>query len=255
MIDEGDGDEVKEGDTAVLQYLGVNGRTGEEFNSSWVDNGGEPVTFPLQEGQLIPGFLDGLVGQTYGSRVAIAIPPDDGYGPSGGNPQIGIEPDDTLIFVVDLLEAATSASRRARPRFPTTRSPWPRASRQPPAGLPELELDGSDQPTGFAADSSVAKSVDELVAAPVIVGEGPSWPRATPCSSSTSGSCGRTGRSSTSRGAPRPGPARPQPGSLIDGFLDGMLGQTVGSRVIIAIPSDLATGSKAPRPPSRPTPT
>ena len=82
-----------------LQYVGINARTGEVFDSSWL--AGEPVVFPLA--QVIPGFATGLVGKPVGSRVAIAIPSEDGYG-AQGNPQSRIEPDDTLLFVVDILD-------------------------------------------------------------------------------------------------------------------------------------------------------
>jgi peptidylprolyl isomerase len=43
------------------------------------------------------------VGVPYGSRVLIVAPPESGYG-AGGNPQAGITGDDTLVFVVDLVE-------------------------------------------------------------------------------------------------------------------------------------------------------
>lgn len=56
-------------------------------------------------GQLIPGFDEGLVGQTVGSRVLLVIPPDKGYG-TAGNSQAGISGTDTLVFVVDILAAA-----------------------------------------------------------------------------------------------------------------------------------------------------
>jgi peptidylprolyl isomerase len=54
-------------------------------------------------GNLIPAWEEGLVGVPYGSRVLIVAPPESGYGP-GGNPPAGIKGDDTLVFVVDLLQ-------------------------------------------------------------------------------------------------------------------------------------------------------
>ena len=103
VISPGDGAVVKENDKVKVDYVGVNGRTGKEFDSSFSASGSKPVEFTLSQGQLIPGFLKGLIGQKLGSRVAIAIPRDDGYGPSG-NAQAGIEGTDTLVFVVDLVE-------------------------------------------------------------------------------------------------------------------------------------------------------
>ena len=96
---EGEGAEVGGGDIVVVHYHGVNWNTGEVFDSSW--ERGEPASFPT--GGVIPGFRDGLVGQTVGSRVLIIIPPELGYGPSGGTPDGSIGAPDTIVFVVDIL--------------------------------------------------------------------------------------------------------------------------------------------------------
>jgi peptidylprolyl isomerase len=53
---------------------------------------------------VIAGWDQGLVGQTVGSQVLLVVPPDQGYG-SKGNSQAGIKPTDTLVFVVDILDA------------------------------------------------------------------------------------------------------------------------------------------------------
>jgi peptidylprolyl isomerase len=99
---QGSGAAVKKGQTLVAQYVGVNYRTGKQFDASW-DNG-QPAQFPIGVGQVIPGWDTGLVGAKIGSRVLLVIPPADGYGASG-NPQAGIKGTDTLVFVVDVLGA------------------------------------------------------------------------------------------------------------------------------------------------------
>jgi len=96
---EGEGATVGGGDVVVVHYHGVNWNTGEVFDSSW--ERGEPASFP--KGGVIPGFRDGLIGQTVGSRVIIIIPAELGYGPSGGTSDGAIGPTDTIVFVVDLL--------------------------------------------------------------------------------------------------------------------------------------------------------
>ncbi len=55
-------------------------------------------------GTVVKGWDDGLVGQTVGSRVLLAIPPELGYGKTG-NEDAGISGTDTLYFVVDILAA------------------------------------------------------------------------------------------------------------------------------------------------------
>ena len=95
----GSGPVVEAGSVVVVHYYGVNWNTGENFDSSW--ERGQPESLPA--GGVIPGFRDGLLGQTVGSRVLIVIPAELGYGPSGGTPDGAIGPDDTIVFVVDIL--------------------------------------------------------------------------------------------------------------------------------------------------------
>jgi FKBP-type peptidyl-prolyl cis-trans isomerase len=99
---KGKGAVVKKGQELAVQYTGVNWRTGKVFDSSWARKA--PLTTPIGEGQVIPGWDTGLVGQTVGSRVLLVIPPADGYG-SSGLAQAGIKGTDTLVFVVDILAA------------------------------------------------------------------------------------------------------------------------------------------------------
>jgi peptidylprolyl isomerase len=69
--------------------------TGEVVESSW---SGDPATFGLN--QVILGWQQGIPGMKVGGRRLLVIPPDLGYGASGGGP---IAPNETLIFVVDLI--------------------------------------------------------------------------------------------------------------------------------------------------------
>jgi FKBP-type peptidyl-prolyl cis-trans isomerase len=100
---KGTGAVVKKGQDLAVQYTGVIWRTGKVFDSSWSRN--MPLTTVIGEGQVIPGWDTGLVGQTVGSRVMLVIPPADGYGSAGAS-QAGINGTDTLVFVVDILAAA-----------------------------------------------------------------------------------------------------------------------------------------------------
>jgi peptidylprolyl isomerase len=100
---KGTGAVVKKGNDIAVQYTGVIWRTGKVFDSSWARN--TPLTTVIGEGQVIPGWDTGLVGQTVGSRVLLVIPPADGYGSAGAS-QAGIKGTDTLVFVVDILAAA-----------------------------------------------------------------------------------------------------------------------------------------------------
>jgi len=99
-IVKGKGTAAKAEDNLTVQYVGVSFSTGEQFDASW-DNG-QPFTFQLGVGQVIPGWDEGIEGMKPGGRRQLTIPAEKAYGPQGSPPAIG--PDETLIFVVDLLE-------------------------------------------------------------------------------------------------------------------------------------------------------
>lgn len=99
----GKGPQVKKGQTLVVQYEGLLWRTGQVFDSSFSKS---KSLFPTRigVGSVVPGWDEGLVGQTVGSRVLLVVPPDKGYGPQG-QPDAGIQGTDTMVFVVDILDA------------------------------------------------------------------------------------------------------------------------------------------------------
>ena len=101
---KGGGPKVAKGDYVVAQYAGYIWRTKKVFGSSW--SSGSPFGFVIgaTPEQVIPGWDKGLVGQTVGSRVMLSIPPAQGYGSSGAS-QAGIKGNDTLLFVVDIIDA------------------------------------------------------------------------------------------------------------------------------------------------------
>jgi peptidylprolyl isomerase len=99
---EGSGDKVKKGQSITVNYLGQVYKGKKPFDESY---SGEPASFAIGVGQVVPGWDKTLVGATVGSRMILAIPPADGYGDKG-NEQAGIKGTDTLYFVVDILAAS-----------------------------------------------------------------------------------------------------------------------------------------------------
>lgn len=85
-----------------VQYAGVVWPGGREFDSSW--RRGVPASFTVGRGEIVAGLDRALVGQPVGSRLLVVVPPDDGYG-AAGNATFGVRGTDTLVFVVDLLDA------------------------------------------------------------------------------------------------------------------------------------------------------
>jgi peptidylprolyl isomerase len=101
IVDEvvGDGQPAVPGATVVVHYAGVSWSTGAEFDASW--NRGLPFDFQLGVGQVIAGWDQGVTGMRIGGRRRLTIPPHLGYGARGAGGVIG--PNETLVFVVDLL--------------------------------------------------------------------------------------------------------------------------------------------------------
>lgn len=99
VLEDGDGAEVEPGDILVADYIGQVWDA-DTFDNSFIRD--EPATFPIGVGMVIKGWDDGLVGQKIGSRVMLSIPSELGY--AEGNPGAGIEPGDTIFFVVDIID-------------------------------------------------------------------------------------------------------------------------------------------------------
>jgi peptidylprolyl isomerase len=95
----GTGPAAKVGDPITVNYIGVNFAGGKAFDNSY--DRGQPFPFQLGGGQVIPGWDRGLVGMKVGGRRELTIPPNLAYGPQGQPPTI--KPNETLVFVVDLL--------------------------------------------------------------------------------------------------------------------------------------------------------
>jgi len=96
----GDGPVVPGAATVRVCYMGVNGRDGSVFDSSY--QRGAPVEFALN--RVVPGFQKAITGQKVGSTVAVAVTSADGY--PNGQPRAGIQPGDSLVFAIKILGAA-----------------------------------------------------------------------------------------------------------------------------------------------------
>ena len=98
-IEVGDGDEAVDGKVVEVHYVGVAWSNGQEFDSSWSRN--DTFQFGLGRQQVIAGWDQGVAGMKVGGRRRITIPPHLAYGKRGAGGVIG--PDETLVFVVDLV--------------------------------------------------------------------------------------------------------------------------------------------------------
>ncbi|MGH6878171.1 MAG: FKBP-type peptidyl-prolyl cis-trans isomerase, partial [Rhizomicrobium sp.] len=106
-VKQGSGAVAKPGEAVTVNYTGwlyVNGAKGKKFDSSF--DHGQPFTFTLGAGNVIPGWDKGVAGMKVGGKRTLIIPPDLGYG-AEGTPDGTIPPGATLIFDVDLLKVGS----------------------------------------------------------------------------------------------------------------------------------------------------
>ncbi|MGJ3509266.1 FKBP-type peptidyl-prolyl cis-trans isomerase [Enemella sp. A6] len=218
VLVQGKGSKVPEGGQVLVHYTGVNGRSGEEFDSSW-SRGEEPTPFPLD--QVVPGFAKGLAGKQVGSRVLIAMTGKDGYDSMGGNPPT-IQVGDTLVFVVDIV-----GTQLAGPEGDQV---------QPKAGLPtvsgelnapKVTIPKSEPPTDLVVQPLIKGKGAEVAPTDTIVADYQmvSW---------------KTGEVIDQSYGRKP--ASGEVSRLIKGWVEGLPGQTVGSRVLLVVPPNLAYG-------------
>jgi FKBP-type peptidyl-prolyl cis-trans isomerase len=178
----------------------------------------------LFAGQLLPGLEKALVGQKMGSRVLAVIPPKEAFGKSG-NPQAGIKGTDTLVFVVDLIKnfaADASASGRqvssgggALPKVTTPAGAAPKIkvpSGKPPAKLVTKTLTKGTGPAVTKGQTVVVQYVGAI------------W------------KSGKVFDASWTRGQPFGFTIAASPSQVIPGWDKGLVGQHVGSRVMLVIP-------------------
>ena len=98
-LELGDGDEATPGSVVEVHYVGISWSTRQQFDASW--DRGDAFKFKLGRGEVIQGWDQGVAGMRVGGRRRITIPPMLGYGKRGAGGVIG--PDETLVFVVDLI--------------------------------------------------------------------------------------------------------------------------------------------------------
>ena len=98
-LEVGTGPEATSGDNVEVHYVGVSWSTGTQFDASWDRR--STFSFQLGGGQVIPGWDQGVAGMKVGGRRRLTIPPAMGYGSQGAGGVI--KPNETLVFVVDLV--------------------------------------------------------------------------------------------------------------------------------------------------------
>jgi peptidylprolyl isomerase len=94
---KGTGPAATAASTVNVQYVGELYKGGKQFDASWNDGSGQPVSLPLSG--VIKGWQQGIPGMKVGGRRELIIPASLGYGSAA---QAKIPANSTLVFVIDL---------------------------------------------------------------------------------------------------------------------------------------------------------
>jgi len=226
QLEEGEGEEITADQEVTLNFVLINATNGDSPVSTYKDGG--PVPMDLTAMSLPPAFVKTLPGQKPGASFVMAVPPADGFG-AAGNPDLAIGPEDTMLFYVEVVSAST----------PLTTAEGEAVA--PVDGLPTVETDGES-----AAVITIPEGTDEpseLVVQPLIEGEGPEVEANQTIKVHYTGvtfSDGEQFDSSYTSGAPFSTVIGA--GQVIPGWDEGLIGQNVGSRVLMVIPAEQAYG-------------
>jgi len=219
VVTDGDGAEITADQVASLNYVVTNGTDGTVQYSTY-DKGGKPEAVTISEGQIDPVLLDALIGSHVGVDFLYATP---------GNAD-PTAPSPSVIMAVTVAEAVTPLERATGTAV------------TPPAGLPTVTLDAT---TGApTVVNPTTNPPADLVAQTLIKGDGKVVKEDDSITIHYTGSLwdGTKFDSSWDRGAPATFPL--SKGQLIDGWVQGLAGQTVGSQVLLVVPPALGYGDK-----------
>lgn len=231
VVVEGSGEVVSDADQVLISYALFNGGAVDMLGFIGYD-GEAPVPFPVNSASsVLQGVSYTLLCTTVGSRVVGVIPASQAYGDEGA-PQFGLEPGAPVIFVADVQSI-----------LPPPEPPLQRLTgviKDAPEGFPEITYAMSGEPTVTVDTENVTR---DFQMARVIDGEGQEvFPGASVVVhyQGVNMNTGEVFDSSWVRGEPTSFPTS----GVVPGFRDGLVGQKVGSRVLIIIPSALGYGPR-----------
>ncbi|MGL4173286.1 MAG: FKBP-type peptidyl-prolyl cis-trans isomerase [Actinomycetota bacterium] len=225
VITAGKGAKITKGQRVTFDYQVVNARTGAEVATSF---GQKPVVAIADPERLMIGLANSLIGQQVGSRVVAGITPKEAFG-SSGDPQRQIQADDTIVVVFDVLDASNPLTK-------ATGDPVPAKT-----GLPAVKDNGDKAPTiTMPSGKPPTKTVVQLL----IKGKGKKLESGQTVSAAYVGALYGSGKVFDS--SYKSGQLLEVPigvGGLVPGMDKNLVGQTVGSRVLLIIPPKDGYGS------------
>ena len=206
VVTEGTGAALEEGQMLSMNFVQVSGTDGTVTNSTY---GATTQQLTLGDPQVYAALTEALTGQNVGARVLFAAPSQEG----------------STIMAIDVVDAKAARAEG------TAVTPAP--------GLPTVTLAENGAPSITPVD---AEPPTELVVQPLIEGTGPEVASGQNVTFQYSGWLwdGTPFDSSWEKG--QPFTTTIGTGSVIEGWDQGLVGQKVGSQVLLVIPPGLGYG-------------
>jgi peptidylprolyl isomerase len=225
VLKEGTGDTVKTGDSLILQTVIADGTTQKTVASSYQDHQPQVVSLSSAVQKI---FLDALSGKTIGSRVAVFAPAESFFG-SSGNPQLGISQKDPVLILFDLVGKPVDKPDGKKHTAPS----WFPSIEKQKGVISGLDFKGTPKPDG------------SLRSAALYDGTGPAVKKGQTIFARYLGEV-YAGKKPFDENFSGTAPAAFQIGAgrVIKGWDQTLVGQHVGSEVMIAIPPKDGYGSK-----------
>lgn len=227
---EGEGTAARKGDLVVADYVGYRwNKGGRKLLASSFANGG-PGAFPT--GQLVPGLTKAFEGARPGSRVVARIPPEDGFG-AKGDPKHQVGAGDTLVYVLDVRAVyPKTAGPHGRREAPLNDPALPKVAEAAPGQAPSVTMPRTRPP-------------EKLQVRTLVRGDGPAVRKGQLLALQYAGYFWRDGKVfNSSWSAGHPYGVTIGTGQVMKGWDQGLVGQRVGSRVLLVVPPSLGYGSK-----------
>ncbi|RDV12899.1 peptidylprolyl isomerase [Arthrobacter sp. RT-1] len=219
VITEGSGDTVKANQIANISILALNGTDGATLEDTF-PNDPEPLELNEELKTGSPVIYNAFVGAKVGSSLALAVP--------GQAAAAGAEAQPTQLLVIKVLSTTDVTPALEKPEGETVTPPAGLPSVTEKDGIPEISVDGVAAPT-------------ELVSQDLIKGNGATVKETDTLTVNYVG-VNLVGGTKFDSSFDRGEPATFALNQVIKGWTQGLTGKTVGSRVLLVIPKDLAYG-------------
>lgn len=228
VLKAGDGPVVKGDEIVSLKFVLLNGKDGSQLDTNFDK---QTLGLNLGDAKLLPGIKKGVANQKVGSRLLVAMPPKDAFGDQG-NANIKVAKDDTIVFLFDVV-SATKPLKSAEGK-----------AVNPPKNLPSVKVQ-----EGKAATITIPKGKKpptKTVGQLLVKGKGAKVEAGQTLTVQYVGQVYPTGAVFDESWSKQPTSFQIGGEGLIKCWNDLLVGQNVGSRVVIVCPADTAYGDKPP---------